>query len=235
MHKHYYGAPIRKPPPSSHDSSKNRSSSPKRYSSPRRFLHPRVPRGWTFPTYPTESTGYIDLESTSPRPVNIHHHYDMHFKAGQTISPSYLFNVRILQVALALVYLVLLCYCGVHHGWWLNLHQPLSFGISASLLTILIAIPDILKRDFMLSTTLSTYLFHFVRVLVEFLLIALWCAAFVTMLLPKGKDFRLLFHRPPYVQWYCAAVFAAIELTVFIWSMGLVLQEKYTVGGTDNG
>lgn len=86
------------------------------------------------------------------------------------------------------------------------------YTVSASLLTILIAIPDILKRDFMLSTTLSTYLFHFVRVLVEFLLIALWCAAFVTMLLPKGKDFRLLFHRPPYVQWYCAAVFAAIEL-----------------------
>ena len=72
--------------------------------------------------------------------------------------------------------------------------------------------PDILKRDFTLSNTLSTYLVHFLRVLFELILIALWCAAFVTMLLPKGKDFRLLFNRPPYVQWNCAAVFAAIEL-----------------------
>ena len=74
------------------------------------------------------------------------------------------------------------------------------------------AITDIIKRDFTRSTTLSTYLFHFLRVLVEFLFIALWCATFVTMLLPKGKDFRLLFHKPPYVQWYCAVVFAVTEL-----------------------
>ncbi|KAF6225077.1 hypothetical protein HO133_010272 [Letharia lupina] len=155
----------------------------------------------------------------------------MRFKPAQIISPSYLFNVRILQVVLALIYLILLCYCGIHHGWWLNLHQPLGFGISASLLTILIAIPDILNRDFTLSNTLSTYLFHFLRLLFELLLIALWCAAFVTMLLPKGKDFRLLFHRPPYVEWICAVVLAAIELLVFVWSMVLVLQEKYKVSG----
>ncbi|CAF9917215.1 hypothetical protein IMSHALPRED_003505 [Imshaugia aleurites] len=155
----------------------------------------------------------------------------MRFKTGHTLSPSYLFNVRILQVVLAIVYLALLCYCGVHHGWWLNLHQPLGFGISASLLTILIATPDILNRDFTLPNTLSTHLFHFFRLVFEFLLIALWCAAFVTMLLPKGKDFRLLFHRPPYVQWDCAVVLAAIELLVFVWSMVLVLQEKYSVSG----
>ncbi|CAD6565683.1 MAG: hypothetical protein ASARMPREDX12_006719 [Alectoria sarmentosa] len=142
----------------------------------------------------------------------------MRFKTtGQTISPSYLFNVRIIQVALALVYLVLLCYSGVHHGWWLNLRQPLGFGISASLLTILVAMPDILKRDFTLSNTLSTYLVHFLRVLFEVILTALWSAAFVTMLLPKGKDFRLLFNRPP---------------LAFVWTMMLVLQEKYRVHGT---
>ena len=92
-----------------------------------------MPRGWTFPTYPTEYAGYTDLEFTLPRTVNIHHHYEMRFKTtGQTISPSYLFNVRIIQVALALVYLVLLCYSGVHHGWWLNLRQPLGFGSACS-------------------------------------------------------------------------------------------------------
>ena len=114
---------------SSHESSNNNPSSPKRHAPPRRFLHPRVPRGWTFPTYPTTETRYVDLES---QPRNIHHQYDMNFKAGQTISPSYLFNVRILQVVLAIIYLILLCYCGVHHGWWLNLHQPLGFGSACS-------------------------------------------------------------------------------------------------------
>lgn len=89
-----------------------------------------------------------------------------------------------------------------------------SHTVSASLLTVILTIPDILKQNFILSSTLSTHLIHFLRVLSEFFLIALWCAAFVTMLLPKGKDFRLLFHRPPYVQWDCAVALAAIELYV---------------------
>ena len=87
-----------------------------------------------------------------------------------------------------------------------------SCTVSASLLTLLIAVPDILKYEFTLPDTLSTYLIYFVRVLSDFILIALWCAASVTMLLPKGKDFRLLFDRPPYVQWDCAVVLAVIEL-----------------------
>ena len=83
--------------------------------------------------------------------------------------------------------------------------------VSASLLTILTAVPNIFHRELALSNTLSTYLFHFIRVLVEILLITFWGAAFITMLLPKGKDFRLLFYRPPYVKWDCAVVLAAIE------------------------
>ena len=52
----------------------------------------------------------------------------MRFNIAQTISPSNLVNVRILQVVLAVIYLILLCYCGVHHGWWLNFLLPLGFG-----------------------------------------------------------------------------------------------------------
>lgn len=122
-------APIPKAPTSSHESSDKNSSSPKRHAPPRRFLHPKVPRGWTFPTYPITYPGYVDLES---QPTNIHHHHDMRFRTCQTISPSYLFNVRCLQVVLAVIYLILLCYCGVHRGWWLNLQQPLGFGSACS-------------------------------------------------------------------------------------------------------
>ena len=84
--------------------------------------------------------------------------------------------------------------------------------VSASLLTMLNAVPDMLGRDLAPSTKPSIYLFRSFRVLSELIIIALWSGAFVTMLLPKGKDFRLLFQRPPFVQWDCAAVLAAIEM-----------------------
>jgi len=32
------------------------------------------------------------------------------------------------------------------------------------------------------------------------------------MLLPKGKDFKLLFEKPPYVEWVCAVALAGVEM-----------------------
>ena len=59
----------------------------------------------------------------------------MRFNIGQVcraMSPYYLFNIRIPQVVVAIIYLTLLCYCGVHHGWWLNLQAPLGIGSACS-------------------------------------------------------------------------------------------------------
>ncbi|KAK3177000.1 hypothetical protein OEA41_008326 [Lepraria neglecta] len=131
-----------------------------------------------------------------------------------TVSPTYLFNVRILQVTLAFIYLILICYSGVHHGYWNNLSQPLGFGISSSMLTILISVPSLLKRDLSTSTAVGSYVLRFMRVVFEFVMMALWAAAFVTMLLPKGKDFRLLFNKPPYAEWDIAVVLAAFQVYV---------------------
>lgn len=52
------------------------------------------------------------------------------------------------------------------------------------------------------------------RVVFEFVMMALWVAAFVTMLLPKEKDSRLLFNKPPYVEWDVAVVLAAFQVCV---------------------
>ena len=52
------------------------------------------------------------------------------------------------------------------------------------------------------------------RVIFEFIMMALWTASFITMLLPKGKDFRLLFNKPPYVEWDVAVALAALEVHV---------------------
>ncbi|KAL2056127.1 hypothetical protein ABVK25_003770 [Lepraria finkii] len=99
-----------------------------------------------------------------------------------TISPTYFFNARSLQVTLALIYLILVCYSGVHHGYRNNLSQPLGLGISSSLLTILISIPSLLKRDLSTSTTVGSYVLRFMRVVFEFVMLALWVAPFVTII-----------------------------------------------------
>ena len=82
------------------------------------------------------------------------------------------------------------------------------------MLTILISVPSLLKRDLSNSTAVGSYVLRFVRVVFEFVMMALWAAAFVTMLLPKGKDFRLLFNKPPYAEWDVAVVLAAFQVYV---------------------
>ena len=108
-------------------------SSSKRHPTPRPLRHPRVPRGWPFPTYPINHIGYADLIS---QPPNIHHHHhndDMPFKTGQALTPAYLVCIRILQILLAVFYLIFLSYCGVHRGWWLYLRRSLVLGSASSL------------------------------------------------------------------------------------------------------
>ena len=39
-----------------------------------------------------------------------------------------LYLLRIIEIVLAIIYLVLVAYSGVHHGWWRDLSQPLGFG-----------------------------------------------------------------------------------------------------------
>ena len=73
------------------------------------------------------------------------------------------------------------------------------------------------------------------------------------MLLPKGKDFRELFDKPPHIVWGVAIAIAILEASVslyshltrgrgrslqawayrasFVWSLVLVCQETYTVDG----
>lgn len=38
-----------------------------------------------------------------------------------------------------------------------------------------------------------------------------WIAVFVTMWLPKGKDFKALFVKPPYGVWITANILAAFS------------------------
>lgn len=63
--------------------------------------------------------------------------------------------------------------------------------------------------------SIRLHLLYYLRVVFEWVVMAFWAAAFVVMLLPKGKDYKNLFKRPPYGEWYAAVVLAAIEMYVF--------------------
>ena len=63
------------------------------------------------------------------------------------------------------------------------------------------------------------------------------------MLLPKGKDFRLLFERPPYAEWDVGAALAAVEMYVSVSLLAYVLfglamllfTKSFDEGPTDKG
>ncbi|KAM0795875.1 hypothetical protein BDR22DRAFT_869327 [Usnea florida] len=144
---------------------------------------------------------------------------------GSAVSLSSLLRLRVLQAVLATIYVILICYSSVHRGWWLNLRRPLAFGGMATLLTYLIVPIYFSGVCYRLRLTLPPFLFLILRVSFELFVLIFWCATFITMLLPKGKDFRHLFTKPPYTEWYVAVVMAGFESVSFIWSMVLVVRE----------
>lgn len=50
------------------------------------------------------------------------------------------------------------------------------------------------------------------RIFLNFVDLCGWCAALVTMTLPKGKDFRNTFNEPPHTLWACGAFCACCEM-----------------------
>jgi len=52
----------------------------------------------------------------------------MGWNSRQPVPPKTLFNIRIGQIIIAIAYLALLSYSGVHRGWWYHLEKPLGFG-----------------------------------------------------------------------------------------------------------
>ncbi len=86
-----------------------------------------------------------------------------------------------------------------------------SDPVSASILTILFAIPDFLKRKSTPSPDSITITQH-IRIYIEYLMIALWMCAVVTMLLDKGEDINLPSKTRPTIAWGFVAAIAMIEL-----------------------
>ena len=100
--------------------------------------------------------------------------------------------------------------CPLHR--WSGCYAPADrIAVSASLATILVSILSILKQDITTRNAVRGHLIHFLRIVSELVMMALWIAVFITMLLPKGKDFRNLFDRPPHILWDVAIAIAVVE------------------------
>ena len=90
----------------------------------------------------------------------------------------------------------------------------MPYTVSSALVTMIISIPALLQYNHKTSTPVGGFILRFWRIILEFVMIAVWSASFITMLLPKGKDYRKLFNSPPYAEWDVAAVIASFQMYV---------------------
>lgn len=92
----------------------------------------------------------------------------------------------------------------------------LRSSVSAAGLTAATLVLTIIKNRLNVFQARSAFIFTYCRIAFEALVMAVWVAAFVCMILPKGKDFRLALKTPPYVPWNVAIFLAAVQMYVQI-------------------
>ncbi len=129
--------------------------------------------------------------------------------------PSKMLYIRTVQAFVAILYLFLFLYSLAHRGWWLNLSFPTGFGVSASLLTTALGVGSHLRCRIDPSSRLGrarSMVVKSLKILTEVLMVGMWIGTFLSMLLPKGKDFRFAFVKPMYGTWCAAVVFSNVEM-----------------------
>lgn len=97
----------------------------------------------------------------------------------------------------------------------MSLNFPIGFGVGSSFATTILSSRHIVRYRVDSSSRLGrvkVVAFKWFKILVEVLMIGLWTTTFVCMLLPKGKDFKYAFVRPPYTTWAAGVVIACAEM-----------------------
>ena len=90
----------------------------------------------------------------------------------------------------------------------------MPYTVSSAIVTMIISIPALLQYNHKTSTPIGGYILRYWRIILEVVMIGVWTASFITMLLPKGKDYGKLFDKPPYAEWVVAAVIASLQMYV---------------------
>ncbi|MCJ1278241.1 hypothetical protein MMC21_006056 [Puttea exsequens] len=162
-------------------------------------------------------------------------------------NPKSLFVARIIQIGFAIVFLVLVCYSGVHRGWWNNINGPLAVGVIATIFTLALAIFSVVtsrKQNPFSGGTRTRTVMLLAGEIVVFLL---WVASAVLMLRSKGgcADWVTMegtAYCPdkkkrddvPNIQWFISVAFAFVEIVSFVLTALLVFKgdrETKVTGG----
>lgn len=97
----------------------------------------------------------------------------------------------------------------------MNLSFPAGFGCTASIMTIVLSFGNILRYHVNASSRanrVAVMAAKWFKILLEVVMMGLWTTAFICMLLPKGKDFRFAFVKPPYGTWDGAAAVSCVQM-----------------------
>lgn len=102
-------------------------------------------------------------------------------------NPRTLYFTRIAQFLFGAGFLILICYSGVHRGWWTSINGSLAVGVIASILTFALTLQNLITQH-MKSNPFSggSAIRTILRLVVEALVFLLWIATAVLMLRPKG-------------------------------------------------
>ncbi|CAF9940924.1 hypothetical protein IMSHALPRED_002226 [Imshaugia aleurites] len=102
-------------------------------------------------------------------------------------NPRALYFTRISQLLFGVGFLILICYSGVHRGWWTSIDGPLAVGVIASIFTFALTLHNLIthhmnNNPFSGGSSIRTML----RLAAEAVVFLLWIATAVLMLRPKG-------------------------------------------------
>ena len=102
-------------------------------------------------------------------------------------NPRTLHITRITQFLFGVAFLILICYSGVHRGWWTSINGPLAVGVIASIFTFVLTLHNLITNH-MKSNPFSggSATRTVIRLGAEALVFLLWIATAVLMLRPKG-------------------------------------------------
>lgn len=102
-------------------------------------------------------------------------------------NPRALYFTRIAQLLFAVGFLILICYSGVHRGWWTSINGSLAVGVITSVFTFALTLHSLVthhlnSNPFSGGSATRTI----IRLAAEALVFLLWIATAVLMLRPKG-------------------------------------------------
>jgi len=100
--------------------------------------------------------------------------------------PNLLFSLRCFQLCFALAFLIVICYCSVHRGWWNNVTGDIAIGVITSIITLAIIGHAMFTqfRSNPFSSRGSVY--NIARLVIEVITFLLWVATAVLMFRHKG-------------------------------------------------